>query len=247
MRVEETVEEVHARESREPPAGAGGGWLKIGLLIAALVVIALLARSAGNYLPEFAAWIGERGMWGVLAFILGYAVATVVAFPCSLLTLAAGAIFGIAQGTAFVFIGAVLGSSAAFLIARYIARPTVEKRVASDPRFAQIDRAVGREGWKIVGLLRLSPLLPYNLLNYALGLTSVSFRDYLIGAIGMIPGTLLYVYSGKVAGELVVLAGGGGVERGTGYYIVLAIGLVATVGATVWVGRIARNALREAA
>lgn len=247
MPVREIVEDRDPGESRASRISGRRGWIKIGLLLAALVAIALVARSAGGYLPAFAGWIGERGAWGVLAFILGYAAATVVAFPGSLLTLAAGAIFGIAQGTAYVFGGAVLGSSAAFLIARYIARPTVEKRVASDPRFAQIDRAVGREGWKIVGLLRLSPLLPYNLLNYALGLTSVSFRDYLIGALGMIPGTLLYVYSGKVAGELVVLAGGGAVQRGTGYYIVLAVGLVATVAATVWVGRIARKALREAA
>ncbi|HUE97335.1 MAG TPA: TVP38/TMEM64 family protein [Longimicrobiaceae bacterium] len=217
------------------------------VFVVALLVVFLLARRAGGYLPEFATWIADRGAWGVAAFILGYAVATVAAIPGSILTLAAGAIFGIAEGTAYVFVGAVLGSSAAFLIARYLARPLVERKVASDPRFVRIDRTVGQHGWKIVGLLRLSPLLPYNLLNYALGLTAVAFRDYLIGAIGMLPGTLLYVYSGRVAGELVVLAGGGDVERGTGYYAVLAVGLLATIVATVWIGRISKRALSEAA
>lgn len=225
----------------------GGRAVQLFGIVIGIVLVVLLARWLGGYLQPFAEWVADQGAVGIVAFVIGYAVATVLAIPGSLLTLAAGAIFGIAEGTAAVFTGAVLGSSAAFLIGRYLARPLVQRRVASDPRFERIDRAVAREGWKIVGLLRLSPLLPYNALNYALGLTGVSFRDYLIGAVGMLPGTLLYVYSGRVAGELAVLAGGGGVERGTGYFVLLGVGLVATILVTIWVGRIARRALSEEA
>lgn len=225
----------------------GGRAVQLFGIVIGIVLVVLLARWLGGYLQPFAEWVADQGAVGIVAFVIGYAVATVLAIPGSLLTLAAGAIFGIAEGTAAVFTGAVLGSSAAFLIGRYLARPLVQRRVASDPRFERIDRAVAREGWKIVGLLRLSPLLPYNALNYALGLTGVSFRDYLIGAVGMLPGTLLYVYSGRVAGELAVLAGGGVVERGTGYFALLGVGLVATILVTIWVGRIARRALSEEA
>ncbi|CAN5812799.1 hypothetical protein BH23GEM3_BH23GEM3_14010 [soil metagenome] len=105
--------------------------------------------------------------------------------------------------------------------------------------------AVAQDGRKIVFLLRLSPVLPYNLLNYALGLTRVRFRDYLIAAFGMLPGTVLFVYSGQVAGSLAALAGGAEVERGTGYYLVLVVGLVATAAVTVRVTRIARRALKH--
>jgi uncharacterized membrane protein YdjX (TVP38/TMEM64 family) len=169
-----------------------------------------------------------------------------VAFvPGSLLTLAAGAIFGVPSGTAYVFLAAVLGSTGAFLIARYAARGAVERRMAGDPRFAAIDDAVGREGRKIVLLLRLSPVFPFNLLNYALGLTKVRLADYLLGAIGMLPGTLLYVYTGKLAGDVAALAGGAAPERGIGYWAVLGVGFAATLAVTVVVTRIARRALDQ--
>jgi uncharacterized membrane protein YdjX (TVP38/TMEM64 family) len=243
-------------ESTRPPFPSGERATKprawagsvIGRVVMVVVVIAglvLLGRIAGGYVPAFAAWVEAQGVWGPLIFIAGYILATVAAIPGSILTLAAGAIFGIVPGVVYVFVGAVTGSALAFLIARYLARPGVERRLSANPRFAQIDGAVGREGRKIVFLLRLSPLLPFNALNYALGVTQVRFRDYLIGSIGMLPGTLLYVYSGRVAGDLAALAGGAGVERGSGYYIVLAIGLLATITVTVWITRIARRALQK--
>jgi uncharacterized membrane protein YdjX (TVP38/TMEM64 family) len=132
-----------------------------------------------------------------------------VAFvPASLLTLAAGAIFGIPAGTLYVFVAATVGSCLAFLVSRYLARVAVERRIEGNPKFAAIDRAVGRQGRRIVFLLRLSPVFPFNLLNYALGLTRVRFVDYAVAAVGMLPGTLLYVYLGKVAGDVAALAGG---------------------------------------
>lgn len=219
---------------------------KIALGAVVVAVVVILARQGGSYVPLFAEWVNGLGFWGPVVFIVGYAVATVAFLPAVLLTLAAGAIFGIAFGVLYVFIAAVLGSAAAFLIARYLARGLIERRLASNPRFAAIDRAVGAQGRKIVFLLRLSPAFPFVLLNYALGLTRVRFSDYLIASIGMLPGTLLYVYYGKLLGDVAALAGGATVEKGIGYYAVLLLGLVATVVVTVLVTRTARQALRQA-
>ena len=232
-------------------AGAANGsertrWVRIAVGLVVLGVLVVVGRQLGGALPRFAAWVESLGAWGPVVFVLGYAVAVVAFVPGSLLTLAAGAIFGVLWGVVWVFIAAVLGSAAAFLIARYVARDAVARRLAANPRFAAVDRAVGREGRKIVFLLRLSPLFPFTLLNYALGLTTVRFADYLLAAVGMIPGTILYVYYGTLAGNVLALAGGAPVEKGAGYWTVLAIGLVATVAVTTVVTRIARRALREA-
>lgn len=220
---------------------------KIALGVVALIGLLLLARQTGAYLPQFAAWVNGLGIWGPVVFILGYAAAVVAFVPGSVLTLAAGAIFGLVKGVVLVFIAAVLGSAAAFLVSRYLARGAIEQRVGGNPRFAAIDRAVGAEGRKIVFLLRLSPIFPFTLLNYALGLTRVGFADYLLASIGMLPGTLLYVYYGKLAGDVAALAGGAPVEKGAGYYAVLAIGLVATIAVTAVVTRTARKALQGVA
>ncbi len=216
-------------------------------LAAVAVVIALLAvgRIVGAYLPAFARWVDGLGVWGPVVFIVGYALAAIAFVPASILTLAAGAIFGVARGVLYVFVAAVLGACGAFLVARHLARGVVERRLAGNARFAAIDRAVGREGRKIVFLLRLSPVFPFNLLNYALGLTRVRFADYVVASIGMIPGTILYVYYGKLAGDVATLASGAAVAKGPGYYAVLVLGLVATVVVTTLVTRTARRALDE--
>jgi uncharacterized membrane protein YdjX (TVP38/TMEM64 family) len=219
---------------------------RIALVVAGVAALIALGRAAGGYIPQFAQWVNGLGVWGPVVFILGYAVAAVAFVPGSLLTLAAGAIFGLAQGVVYVFIAAVLGSSAAFLVSRYVARSAIERRLASNPRFAAIDRAVGAQGRKIVFLLRLSPVFPFNLLNYGLGLTKVRFADYLIASVGMLPGTLLYVYYGKLAGDVAALAGGAAPERGAEYYAVLILGLAATIVVTTLVTRTARRALKEA-
>lgn len=239
---------MHA-EAAAPPTEERSGGLPIGRIllgVAALATLIIVGRQAGTYLPEFAAWVDNLGVWGPVVFIAGYVAATVAFVPGSLLTLAAGATFGLAQGVLYVFIAAVLGSSAAFLVSRYLARAALERRLAGNARFAAIDRAIGTQGRKIVFLLRLSPVFPFNLLNYALGLTKVRFVDYLLASPGMLPGTILYVYYGKLAGDVATLAGGAAVEKGAGYYAVLILGLVATVGVTTLVTRTARQALREA-
>src|SRR5439155_1600715 len=107
-------------------------------------------------------------------------------------------------------------------------------------------RAVGAEVRKIVFLLRLSPVFPFNLLNYALGLTRVRFADFFLASVGMLPGTVLYVYSGKLIGDVTALAGGAAVEKGAAYYAVLVLGLAATVAVTTVVTRTAQRALRDA-
>jgi len=219
---------------------------RVAIAVAAVAALVVVGRLAGGEIPRFAAWVNGLGVWGPLVFIVGYAVAVVAFVPGSVLTLAAGAIFGLAKGVVYVFVAAVLGSGAAFLVSRHLARRAVDRLIAGNPRFAAVDRAVAVEGRKIVFLLRLSPVFPFTLLNYFLGLTRVRFVDYLLASVGMIPGTLLYVYYGKLAGDVAALAGGSGIERGAGYWSVLGLGLAATIIVTAIVTRTARRALREA-
>jgi uncharacterized membrane protein YdjX (TVP38/TMEM64 family) len=218
------------------------------LLLAALALAALFAlgRYAGGYIPAFQRWVEGLGAFGPLAFVLGYALAVLAFVPGSALTLASGAIFGVAKGTVLVFAAALLGSTGAFLLARHGARAAIEKRIAGDARFAAIDRAIGTQGRKIVLLLRLSPIFPFNLLNYGLGLTRVRLVDYVIAGVGMLPGTLLYVYLGSAAGQAVAAAGGAVPGRSPAEWALFGVGLVATLAVTLYVTRIARRALREA-
>lgn len=209
-------------------------WIVAGLIAATLLILG--GRHLGVYIPQFRAWVEGLGALAPVVFILGYAVATVAFIPGSALTIAAGAIFGVVEGTIYTLVGATLGASAAFLLARYVARGAIERRISGNPRFAAIDRAVGREGFKIVALLRLSPVLPFNLLNYALGLTRVRFLHYLAASVAMLPGTLLYVYSGAAVGDL---------AGGAGNRILLGIGLVATIAVTTFITRLAGRALRQ--
>ena len=217
----------------------------LALGLAAIAGLVLIARTGGEALPAAAEWVQGLGYWGPAAFIALYALATVLFVPGSLLTLAGGALFGVLAGVTYVFAAAVLGSSLAFGIARYGARGWVEQRIATNPRFAALDRAVGGEGLKITFLLRLSPAFPFSFLNYALGLTRVRLGDYLLASVGMLPATFLYVYSGRVIGDVAQLAAGVNVERGGGYFLVLALGLAATVAVTILVTRTARRALAE--
>lgn len=218
--------------------------------LAAVVAVVLVGRQIGGQVAasivQFAEWVHGLGAWGPVVFIVSYAIAVAAFVPASLLTFAAGTVFGLRQGVAYVFAAAVLGSSIAFLLGRYAARGAIERRLAGNAGFAAIDRAVSREGRKIVFLLRLSPFFPFVLLNYGLGLTSVRFLDYLLASVGMIPGTFLYVYSGSLVTEFSGLASGAAVEKGPGYYVLLVLGIVATVAVTVFVTRVARRALEEA-
>lgn len=217
------------------------------LLFAAVTLIALLAagREVAAVIPRFVGYVEQLGSTGALLFVGGYALATVAFVPGSLLTLAAGAVFGIPRGTLLVFVGATIGETVAFLISRHLARDAVSRRLRRDARFTAIDDAIAAQGRRIVLLLRLSPVIPFNLLNYALGLTRISLRDYVIASVGILPGTLLYVYTGKVAGDIAAIATGTAAPRGAAYYAFLAVGLAATVAVMVAIARIAQRALRE--
>ena len=241
----EVAVKVVAMETKEQKSQFS--FSRILLIGVALALLVALGRQAGAYLPQFVTWVESLGVWGPVVFVVGYVVAAVAFVPGSILTLAAGAIFGLGKGVVTVFIAAMLGSAAAFLVARYVARPAIERRLVGNTRFAAIDRAVGAQGRKIVFLLRLSPVFPFNLLNYALGLTKVRFLDFFVASAGMLPGTLLYVYYGKLAGDVAALAGGSAVAKGPEYYAVLVLGLGATIVVTTIVTRIARRALQEVA
>lgn len=174
------------------------------LIIAGIVLVAVVIF-AKNYdaktqMQAALDWMESLGYWGGAVFILAYIVATVALLPGSVLTLGAGAVFGLTEGFLFVSIGSTLGATAAFIVGRYFARDWVAGKVASNRNFAAIDEAIAEEGWKIVGLLRLSPMFPFNLLNYGCALTRVSLRDYFFASwIGMIPGTIMWVYIGYLA------------------------------------------------
>lgn len=237
---------VSAAPAREATAATRRTvFVRIALAAAALGLLLLAGQRLAAAVPAFQGWVEGLGAWGPLAFLAGYAVAVVAFVPGSLLTLAGGATFGLVRGVAYVWLAATLGAALAFLVARHVARPWVEQRVATDPRFAAIDRAIANQGGRIVFLLRLSPLFPFSLLNYALGLTRVRFVDYTIASLGMLPGTVLYVYYGSLAGELAHVAGGT-TARGPAEWGLLGLGLVATLLVTRIVTRLAGRALREA-
>ena len=222
---------------------------RLTLLLVAVGVAALLAAfrffQVQDLLRRSLDWIAGLGPAGVVAFIAIYILSCVFMLPGSVLTLGAGAVFGVVKGSVIVSLASTLGATAAFLVGRYLARDRVGRMIEGNGRFRAIDEAVGREGWKIVGLTRLSPAFPFNLLNYAYGITTVSLRDYFFASwIGMLPGTVMYVYLGSLAGSLATLGGQGG-GRTPAQWALYIVGLLATVAVTVYVTRIARAALAK--
>ena len=215
-------------------------WL-LYLLIAASVIGAAKYFHFQDLLKQALDWVGKLGPWGPVIFIGLYIVATVLFIPGSVLTLGAGAVFGVVWGSIYVSIGATLGATAAFLVGRYLARDAIARKIEGSARFAAIDKAVAGEGWKIVGLTRLSPVFPFALLNYGFGLTRVKLGHYILASwIGMMPGTIMYVYIGSIA-----KAATGGHTRTTGEWVLYGAGLLATVVVTVFVTRIAKKALAK--
>lgn len=220
------------------------------LLIAAIAlgVLLIAARSPiGSILARSIRAVDRFGGWAPVVFGLIYAVAVVLLVPASALTFAAGALFGIAIGTIVVTVGANVGAALAFLIARRLGRGAIEKRIRGNPRFEAVDRAVGAGGWKIVALLRLSPVIPFIFQNYFYGLTRIRFWPCAAATlITMLPGTFLYIYIGYLGRAGLEAAAGGGSRRKTpAEWIMIAIGLIATLVVTIYITRLARNALSE--
>lgn len=193
------------------------------------------------WLQQAIAAVEKLGPWGAVVFAVAYVVATIFMVPGSALTLAAGTLFGVVLGTGVVSIASTLGASLAFLIGRFLARDAIAAKIAGNASFAALDRALGKDGWRIVALARLSPVFPFTLLNYAFGLTRVKFLHYVLASwAAMLPGTLLYVYLGSLA-----RAGVKGGERSPLEWTLYGAGLVATLAVTVIITRTARNAIRE--
>lgn len=193
-------------------------------------------------------WVESLGIWAPIAYIAIYNLAAILFIPGSILTIKGGCIFGLFWGSIYVLIAATLGATLAFLIGRYLSRQWVSQKISKYPQFQAIDRAVAREGLKIVFLTRLSPLFPFNLLNYAFGVTQVSLKDYILGSLGMIPGTVLYVYIGTLADGLAAIDGKHIPSNSLsqiGQGILQIIGLLAAIATTIYIGKISRQALQE--
>ncbi len=239
---------VQMESAAAGPAASGGVWKRFmvaGSVIAA-VVVALVTLPLQQWLLDVLEWVDGLGAVGPLVVIGVYVIACVLFIPGSLLTVGAGLLFGPFLGTITVSIASILGASAAFLVGRTVAREAIERKVAGNEKFAAIDEAVGKQGFKIVMLTRLSPIFPFNLLNYAYGLTKVPFKSYFFASwIGMLPGTIMYVYFGSVAKSLTELSAEGA-DTGSAGQIAFWIGLVVAVAVGVIVTRVARKALAEA-
>jgi uncharacterized membrane protein YdjX (TVP38/TMEM64 family) len=219
-----------------------GKWTVVILVVVTLSILSAILP-VKDWIRAFIGWVQQLGPLGVIVFILAYALATVLFLPGWIFTVSAGLIYGVFVGTLVALTGAIIGATLAFLIARYLLRRNIEEWTRKNPRFRAIDEAIGKNGWKIVGLLRLSPLIPFNLSNYFYGITSISFGAYVaVSAVGMIPGTLLYAYLGAI-GQAGI--SGGTAQHSKWQYVLLAVGLVATIAVTVLVSRIAKNALKK--
>jgi uncharacterized membrane protein YdjX (TVP38/TMEM64 family) len=224
----------------------------LGRLIVLIVIIIALFLSmrflpVQQWLRNFNDWVGQMGTAGIFIFIAVYAVATVLLAPGSILTLGAGFAFGLWKGFLAVSAGATIGASLAFLVARFIARDKIEAIAKRNEKFRRMDDAIGKQGARLIFLLRLSPVIPFNLSNYFYGLTGVRFWRYMVASwIGMMPGTFLYVYIGAASKAAVAVAAGGeAVKHSWQYWTFLSVGLFATITVTIWVTKIARDVLHK--
>ena len=224
-------------------------WLRpvLALVVIALLIAAGKAVDAPARLRGALEWVQQLGWIGIGVFIALYVLACVVFLPGSILTLGAGVVFGVVKGSIIVSLASTLGATAAFLVGRYLARGWISGKIEGNAKFKAIDDAIGREGWRIVGLTRLSPIFPFNLLNYAFGVTRVPIGQYVLASwIGMMPGTVMYVYLGSLAGNIATLGSGSGAHARTpAQWVLYGVGLLATVAVTVYVTRVARRALNE--
>ncbi|WP_245912513.1 TVP38/TMEM64 family protein [Brunnivagina elsteri] len=210
-----------------------------------MAIIVAKTLNIQGLLQQSLIWIRSLGSFGVIAFIVIYNLATILFIPGSVLTLGGGAIFGVFRGSIYVLIAATIGATFAFLIGRYLSRDRIAGILEKYPKFQAVDRAVGSEGLKIVFLTRLSPLFPFNLLNYAFGITQVSIKDYILGSMGMIPGTVMYVYIGSLTSDLAMVGMESPQTNPILQWSLRIIGFAATVAVSLSVTRIARKALED--
>lgn len=213
--------------------------IKLGLfmLLVGFIIFVVIDSQRDQHLKNisqgFLQWVQQNPIAGIFSFVGVYFVATVLFIPGSILTLGSGFVFanafglglGLVFSTVAVFIGASAGSIAAFLFGRYLFRNWVENISKRYQVFEAVDSALQNEGLKIMILLRLSPLIPFNVINYILGVTSVSLRDYSLACFAMLPGTILYTFLGSSAGSIVESASSGD-DNTTLTIIVVVVGVV---------------------
>jgi uncharacterized membrane protein YdjX (TVP38/TMEM64 family) len=197
-------------------------------------------------------WLGDvilrlthLGTWGAVLFVAAYVLAALTLAPAFLLTFAAGAVYGLWRGTILVYVGAVLGSSVVYALASPLTRTRFLHWIDRDPRVAAVRSALVGDAVWVMFLLRLSPLVPYVLLNYALAVSGVRYRDFLVASIGMLPAIVMYVYYGKIVGDVAKITAGIVPPRGVEYWVVVGLGLVATIWATTIITRAARAAIEQ--
>jgi uncharacterized membrane protein YdjX (TVP38/TMEM64 family) len=208
-----------------------------------VLVLAALLFPLREWAAALLEWVGERGTWAAALLVLVWVPAAIVLVPGSILTLGTGFLLGLGWGLPVVSAGSTLGATAAFLLGRRLGRDWVRGWIGTRDALRGVDQAIEREGLKVVLLLRLSPLIPYNALNYALSLTGVGLRDYVVGSwIGMLPGTVLYVWLGAGARSLAAVLSGT-YDRPAAWLVLFAAGLAATAAAVALVTRAARRAL----
>ncbi|MFB8789154.1 MAG: TVP38/TMEM64 family protein [Potamolinea sp.] len=222
--------------------------LVLGICLLVSLIFGITHFNFQVYLQSLLIWVKSLGIFGPIAFIAIYNLATVLFVPGSILTIGGGVLFGVVWGSIYVFVAAILGAILAFMIGRYLLRGWVAKQIEANAKFKAIDQAVGQEGWKIVLLTRLSPVFPFNFLNYAFGVTQVSLKDYILGSFGIIPGTVLYVYIGSLAGDLAMMGMENqqtNPETQIAKWVIRVVGLIATVAVTVYITRVANKSLEE--
>jgi uncharacterized membrane protein YdjX (TVP38/TMEM64 family) len=215
-------------------------FVKIGLAVAliAAFVVAVRLLPVGEWITDFQTWVRGIGAAGYVVYAVAYAICCVLLVPALALTLGAGAIFGFVAGSLVVIVGATLGATLAFLLARTVLRSRVEKLTANNAKFRALDRAITNEGTKILWLVRLSGFPPFTWVNYAFGLTGVRLAPYvLITFLGIVPGTLAFTYAG---------AAGAAALTGSGNRVLLIVTAVGAVAVAIFVGRIALQAIRRA-
>ncbi|KAL5228482.1 hypothetical protein ABZP36_016747 [Zizania latifolia] len=241
-------------EAEEEEEGSGAGAITGTLLAGALLVGVVGGFGAAGYvykdqintfLTQFSGFIDGYGPAGYALFVLVYAGLEVLAIPAIPLTMSAGLLFGSVTGTIIVSISGTLAAAVAFLIARYFARERILKLVEGNKKFLAIDKAIGENGFKVVTLLRLSPLLPFSLGNYLYGLTSVKFLPYVLGSwLGMLPGSWAYVSAGAFGRAIIQDESEIGLG-GNSQLLTLGIGLLFTAIAATYVTRLAKDAVKE--
>jgi uncharacterized membrane protein YdjX (TVP38/TMEM64 family) len=208
------------------------------------IAAALLFLPFRDWFVQFDQFVKSLGPLGPIAVAFAYVITTILFIPGSALTIGSGTLFGLKTGFLVVLVGANLGALCAFLLARTLLREKVANWAQGNAKFRSLDRAVGNQGFKMVFLSRLSPVFPFNLLNYLLGLTAISTTAYILAnLLGMLPGIFLYVYIGAAARDAIA-----GMDSSTGIYqqALKYVGLLATLAVVIMVTRIARKAMREA-